>query len=268
MPAVKANGINIYYETRGDGEPLLLISGTGTDHMLWIEQVTDFSREYRLIVFDNRGVGLSDKPETPYTVRLMAEDAIGLMDALGIEKAHIHGLSLGSVITQEIAISHPERVITAGLHATWDKPYEHLVRQLEVRRRLAMKGDRELMVLNSMCWLFSPVFVNTMPDKLSAIEAVMKKRLATQPLIPVIRQYEADILHDSSTRLSYIKSPTLVTVGEHDAVTLPEYSRTVSEKIAGSEFIMFEKTGHLENIERAKEFNSAVLDFLRGHPAL
>jgi pimeloyl-ACP methyl ester carboxylesterase len=98
MPTVKVGDINMYYEIHGQGEPLLLIMGLGSDLTGWMFQTPEFSKRYAVIAFDNRGVGRTDAPDMPYSVRMMADDAIGLMDVLGIDKAHILGLSMGGFI--------------------------------------------------------------------------------------------------------------------------------------------------------------------------
>ena len=122
MPTVRVGDINIYYEDHGKGEPLLLIEGWGTDLTCWQFQIPEFSTKYRVIAFDNRGAGRTDAPDQPYSFRMMADDAVGLLDALGIGKAHILGMSMGGCIAQEIAIEHPERTRSLILAATTAAP--------------------------------------------------------------------------------------------------------------------------------------------------
>src|SRR5260370_38472080 len=112
MPRVELpTGVGIYYESIGDGEPVLLIMGTGADHSLWDETARAYTQRYRVITFDNRGTGQSDHPRDPkeYTMRLLAEDTAGLLDALEIESAHLSGLSLRSAVAQALAINPPQR---------------------------------------------------------------------------------------------------------------------------------------------------------------
>ena len=122
MPTVRVGDINIYYEDYGKGEPLLLIAGWGTDLSCWLSQIPEFSTKYRVIAFDNRGAGRTDAPDEPYSFRMMADDAVGLLDALGIGQAHILGVSMGGCIAQEIAIEHPERTKSLILAATTAAP--------------------------------------------------------------------------------------------------------------------------------------------------
>src|SRR5258707_1069095 len=118
MATAKINGIEIYYEVHGSGEPLLLIIGLGTNATGWYLQIPGFSKEYRVIAFDNRGAGRSENPNEPYTMPQMAEDAIGVLDTLGVDAAHVFGMSLGGMIAQELALRHPERVKTLSLGGT------------------------------------------------------------------------------------------------------------------------------------------------------
>src|SRR4030065_499777 len=118
MPHVQANGINIYYESQGEGEPLFLIAGLGATHHLWELQVPSFACWFRVVTFDNRGAGDSDKPPEPYSIALFADDTAALMDALGIERAHVYGQSMGGIIAQEFALRHPQRLRCPGLGCT------------------------------------------------------------------------------------------------------------------------------------------------------
>lgn len=118
MPTAKVNGINLAYNIKGNGPPLILIIGFASAQNLWYSTVRAFSKSYRVVTFDNRGFGKSDKPPGPYTTQMLASDTLGLMDYLGIEKAHILGGSLGGMVAQEIAIAHPERLDRLILSAT------------------------------------------------------------------------------------------------------------------------------------------------------
>src|SRR3970282_26262 len=115
---VEVNDINIYYEIHGEGEPLLLIEGIGYSSWMWFSQITDFSREYKVIVFANRGVGNTYKPDSEYTIETMAEDAAGLLKALGLDSAHVLGVSMGGFIGQELALKYPDMVRSLALVST------------------------------------------------------------------------------------------------------------------------------------------------------
>src|SRR2546427_1069679 len=118
MGKARVNGIEINYVEAGSGDPLLLIMGFGGDHLAWAFQTSVFAQSYRVIAFDNRGAGQSDVPDVPYSARMMADDAVGLLDHLKIERAHVLGVSMGGMIAQEVALTHPRRVRSLQLHCT------------------------------------------------------------------------------------------------------------------------------------------------------
>ena len=118
MPTAKINGINIYYEVHGAGDPLLLIMGLGANATAWEAQIPALNREYKVIAFDNRGSGRSDKPTVMYSMRQMADDAVLLLDQLGVAAAHVFGMSMGGMIAQELTLQHPARVKSLVLGAT------------------------------------------------------------------------------------------------------------------------------------------------------
>jgi len=118
MPQLRSNGINLYYEEHGSGDPLLLIMGFTVSSVGWHWNIPTFAQEFRTIVFDNRGGGQSDKPDEPYTMTMFADDTAGVLDNLGIDQAHVFGISMGGMIAQEFALRHPQRVKTLVLGCT------------------------------------------------------------------------------------------------------------------------------------------------------
>src|SRR4030042_6341962 len=119
MPIATANGIQINYKVEGQGDPLVMIMGLGSPRGGWSSQAPFFKKYFQVVIFDNRGVGKSEKPEGPYSTRMMADDAIKLMDHLGIKKARVLGASMGGMIAQELAINYPERVSKLVLACTF-----------------------------------------------------------------------------------------------------------------------------------------------------
>lgn len=119
MPIVAANGIKLNYKVEGQGYPLVMIMGLGANRSGWSPQISFFKKHYTVVTFDNRGVGKSDKPEGPYSIRMMADDTVKLMDHLEIKKTHIMGASMGGMIAQELAINYPERVSKLVLACTF-----------------------------------------------------------------------------------------------------------------------------------------------------
>jgi len=152
MPTVKANGINLYYETHGKGEWLVLIQGYGGSSGQWYRDVPFLSREYRVITFDNRGTGRSDKPDIPYTMAMMAGDIAGLLQAIGVDIAHVCGASMGGMIAQEFALNYPDMVASlilrgtncGGTHAIQpsDESLMFLAKQMDIIRTTASTQNR------------------------------------------------------------------------------------------------------------------------------
>jgi len=133
----------MFYVDAGAGEPLVLVMGFGGDHLAWGLQLPAFAARFRVIAFDNRGVGQTDAPDIPYSIAMMADDTVGLIDALGIDRAHVCGVSMGGMIAQEIALRHPARVRTLALHATLARPDAYMHELSAVWRELRPKLGRE-----------------------------------------------------------------------------------------------------------------------------
>ena len=132
MPITTANGIDLYYEIHGEGEPLLLIMGLSLSSKSWFRTIPALSKQYKVIVFDNRGVGLSGKPNSPYSIELMADDAKAVLDAAGVESAHIYGISMGGMIAQRLALKYPERIRSLILGCTTSGGEKHVQPNAEV----------------------------------------------------------------------------------------------------------------------------------------
>ena len=265
MPKVRVGDVQIFHQVAGDGEPLLLIMGWGGDHTAWALQVPALSSEFRCVAFDNRGAGQSDQPDVPYTTRMMAEDTVGLMDALGIDQAHVSGISMGGMVAQEIALSHPDRVRTLQLHATLARPDAYLVavgRSL-LRARAALTREEWFRTL--LPWIFTP---RTYAERAEFVELFVQ-RFLENPYPPSLtgytRQAEACWAHDSEPRLHLIRCPTLITVGAEDVFVPLRFSRVLQEGIPGAELIVIEGGSHGYLWEQFELFNAACLRFLQKH---
>ena len=141
MPIANVNGINLYYRVHSQGEPLILITGLGGGHTAWFFQLRSFKKHFQCITMDNRGIGKTDKPKEPYTVRTMADDIIGLMDHLSIEKADVVGISMGGMISQEIAINYPDRVKKLVLGCTAPTTTGAIGVQTELMKAMGLTED-------------------------------------------------------------------------------------------------------------------------------
>ncbi len=265
MPTVHVRDIRIYYQEAGGGDPLVLLMGWGGDHTAWALQVPVFAREFRCIAPDNRGAGQSDQPDIPYTIRMLANDTLALLDALGVTRAHIAGLSMGAMIAQEIALNYPERVRTLQLHATLARidSFVQAVGQSLLHARAAF--SREEFVRTLLPWLLSPQTYAEHPELIELIVQRLVESPHPATLPGFTRQAEACWAHDTLERLGQIRCPTLITVGADDIFVPLRFSRVLQERIPGAELLVIEGGGHGYLWEQADVFNAACLAFLRKH---
>ena len=268
MPKAKVNEINIYYEVRGRGEPLVLILGLGGPCSAWIFQTRAFKKYYQVITFDNRGVGKSDKPSSPYTVRTMADDTIGLLDYLGVDKAHVLGVSLGGMIAQEIAINYPERVGKLILGCT-----------------AAEIGDTNGSVTRAMGLKEGPPEADItdlrgvdMGKVMSAVTSLSFNRILFKVLLVSVAkiyfkfgkvkgisgQLEATTAYSTLDRLHEIKAPTLVIAGTGDKIMPIHLSEVLANGIPNARLVKVEGGSHSFFMEMRGRFNKEVLNFLSG----
>jgi pimeloyl-ACP methyl ester carboxylesterase len=270
MPKAKLpNGIELYWESHGSGEPVLLLMGTGADHSLWGPQVEAYSREFRLVTIDSRGTGQSTRPADPTTCTpsTMAEDAKLLLDHLGIERVHLGGLSLGSAIAQEFALAWPERLLSLALHGTWGRSDAWFRRMIDTLEYPARLGDVSTYLRFGLMWVLSPKFLEERPDEVAAIE---RTYLVENPHPPtgagICNHTHADKVHDALDRLPSIRARTLVTAGEMDWIVPPRYGEEVARRIPDCRYVLFRGpyASHVANIEMTDEWNRTTLAFLRG----
>lgn len=265
MPKVRCGDIEIHYIEAGAGEPLVLVMGFGGDHLAWSFQVPAFAERHRVIAFDNRGAGQSDTPDHPYTTRMMADDTARLMDAVGIEQAHVLGVSMGGMIAQELALNHPDRVRSLQLHCTYARP-DHYLRALTAAwRQVRTSLDREQSLRTIALWLFAP---RTYDERPQFVEALLQNALANpypQSVTGFLRQSDAVSSHDALDRLDTIRCPTLVSVAEDDILVPPRFSRELAQSISGAELRVIAGAGHVYFWEKPEEFNAMCLEFLDKH---
>lgn len=255
----------MYYVEAGQGDPLVLIMGLGADHLAWGFQFPVFAERYRVIAFDNRGAGQTDAPDHPYTTRMMADDTVGLMDALGIERAHVLGASMGGMIAQEIALNHPDRVRSLQLHCTLGRPDGYLKAQLEVGRLQRRALSCEAALRAGYLWLFAPATYDERPE---LVETILQNALANPYPISLRgfeRQCDAVETHDALDRVHAIRCPTLITVADHDILVPPRFPRALAERMPGARFRLIEGAGHGYFWERPDLFNEMCLEFLAQH---
>ena len=268
MPIAKlSTGINLHYEEKGAGEPLLLIMGTGADHTFWQAQVPAYAKKYRVITYDARGTGQSDKPEDPttYSMRGMADDAAALLDVLDLPAAHVSGLSLGSTVAQELAIHHPARVQSVQLHGTWGRSDEWFIRMVDTMEYPLRRGDLPAFMRVACMWIFSPAWLREHTREVEKIERSYILENPHPPTPPgVLGHCHADKTHDALDRLGQIRCPVLITAGENDHQVPLRYAREVAERIPHAVLHVFRgpNASHVTCVEKAEEFNRITLDWL------
>lgn len=257
-------GISLAYERCGSGTPLLLIAGLGCDKRFWRFQIQAFSVHHEVIAFDNRGIGESDKPEGPYSITQMADDAATLLSALGIDRAHILGASMGGMIALEFAIRHPKCVRSLIVTCGIDRANGWMKAKQVFNQKLSMlsadeKSLRELIARLNILWMFSPTFYDQ-PERVN--QALQSMQEGDQPLDAYRWQSQALHDHDATHGLGAIKCPTLVMVGKEDLLTPIRYAEAIVDAIPNAELKILNDCGHLFMVEKPDQFNEAVLDFL------
>ncbi len=267
MPTIKVGDIDIHYEIHGEGEPLVLIMGYGGNSGQWFRQVPGLSQEYHVIAFDNRGTGQSDKPDISYTMEMMAGDVAGLLNALGIDAAHVYGVSMGGMIAQHVALNHPEKVLGLVLGCTTCGGEQHSVVPDAEAMTILFDMERmqrltpEEIIKETMPFLCSQAFIDNTPDVIRQFTENSMEYVT--PLQSYTRQAEAIMGHDTYDRLPDIKVPTLVITGDADRIVPAENSQIIASRIPDAELVVLEGMGHGFFIEAAEEANRAIVDFLR-----
>lgn len=253
-------GVSVYYDIQGSGPPLLLLSGTGHDHTFWSGQLPFFTPKFSVITIDNRGVGQTKVSDHDYSLADMADDAAAVLDAEGIDIAHVMGFSQGGHIAQELALRHPEKVASLGIHHSWARMCARLRDFQTLRKLLAEKGDRDGLVRVSLLALHAPDYYRDAGDDIDAHRKFLVEN--SPPNEGWAGQLNACLASDTSDRLGDISVPTLVTTSRFD-LTVPSYhSREIADAIDGAEFVMLEDTGHVALMEAPEAFAKVCLVFL------
>jgi pimeloyl-ACP methyl ester carboxylesterase len=257
MPEAAINGTTLYYEEHGQGTPLVMIQGYMGDHSAWVIQVKAFSKYFRVITYDARGLGKTPVSPIPFTIPVQAGDAIGLMDFLKIDRAHILGISLGGLVAQAIAIEHPERVMKLVLAATLpgtDTQYASEKAQVLARNLYTMDMDK---VGNLMIPLaFNNPAVAYMAKLFSRTPWASRYKTYVKQMQSVGSYYTVDRLHQ-------IQAPTLVIAGSRDRIISPRSSEIIAAKIPNARLVLVKGGSHAFFMEMSRRFNREVLQFLQ-----
>ncbi|MGH7813196.1 MAG: alpha/beta fold hydrolase [Candidatus Binataceae bacterium] len=267
MPKVKAGKINLNYETQGQGEPLLLIMGFGAPGAAWLPWLPFLTPNFKCIYFDNRGTGYSDKPDMPYTIPDMAEDASGLLRALDIPKAKVFGVSMGGMIAQELTLTHPEQVTKVVLGCTMPGGPNAAMASVEVLEILMngskmMGSDPEKAFDLLLPVLAPPGFAAAHPE----FKALM---LAAKDLFPPTPPETADrtmagmMGFNAYDRLHEIKCPVLIVHGDSDILVPTANAQILKSRIPHADVFMVPGAGHLLEAADPVGVTGRIVDWLR-----
>lgn len=263
MPTLRSNGITLAYEVAGSGPPLLLISGLGYGAWIWGRVAPLLAGEHTVITFDNRGAGGSDKPDGPFSTAQMAADALGLLDGLGIGRAHVLGHSLGGYIAQELALAAPDRVDKLILASTTHGgPGVIPIPPAALSVMMDRSGEPLDVIKRGIAVATAPGWPEAHPDEVGEL---IRYRL-TGPVPPAAysAQVAAGAAHDAAARVGQItKSPVLVIAGDADNVVPPGNAQLLATKIPGAQIQLLRNAGHMLPIEAPRELAAAVSAFLR-----
>ncbi len=263
MSKVTANGITMNYEQQGSGEPLVLIPYLAADNACYAFQVADYAQQFTCISVDPRGAGESDKPAGTYSMELFADDVAAFMQAIGVERAHVMGLSLGAAVGMWLAAKYPQRVKSLSLHSSWPKSDPFLKAVVSGWQTIAkgLGSVPEMVIQGILPWCLTPELYAAKPDYVDQLAAFVRSR-PTQPLDAFMRQSNAVIAHDALDQLTRVQAPTQITFGRHDAVTSTRFADTLKNGIKNSELLIFEDCSHAPIYENIADFNAKTLSFL------
>ena len=261
MPVATVNDIELNYLLEGDGEEtIVLVNGLADDHQTWVLQMEDFLAEgYRVLRFDNRGIGATSKPAGPYSSRMLADDAKALVDSLGITDFHLMGVSMGGMIAQEYALAYPADLRSVTFACTYAAPGPFCSRMFSMWADMAPVLGVPFVMRDVTLWAFTLPFFEQRTAELEEFETAM--RYMDQPVHAYLAQLAVIQGYDTTSRLGEITTPSLVLAGEEDILIPVALSRRIHEGIPGSEWATT-KGGHGCIWEHPAEFNRTYLDFV------
>ncbi|MEO7960566.1 MAG: alpha/beta hydrolase [Ginsengibacter sp.] len=264
MPYIETNKIKMYYEKQGAGEPLLLIMGITATGTVWDKHAAVWQNKFTCIMPDNRGVGLSDAPPGPYTSAQMADDYAGLLEVLQIEKIKVVGCSMGSIIAQQLAIRHPEKISAIVLMCPWarcdEKAKAIFYNMMNCKAKLSPDEFMlylQLLIFSKQYWDDPRNVANLKTDRLQSIDAD-----SHQTLEGLRSQSQACISHNVIDELYKILQPVLVIGGGEDIFTPPWMAKEMAENIPQAVLHLYKGCGHAFHWEAIDDFNPCVLNWL------
>jgi 3-oxoadipate enol-lactonase len=263
MEHANVNGVKLAYQQRGAGTPLVMIHGAQGDQSMFNDFAPALASQYRVLTFDQRGSGLSEKPDAEYSIAMLADDTAALMDLLGYCPAHVVGVSMGGMIAQELALRHPSKVRSLVLGCTtpggaqavrigggaFAKAYSTQSMSAEDRGRALAEAA------------FTKGYIERHPQIIASMIEARRER----PLDPVALDHrlKAALKHDTFARLAEIKCPTLVVTGRDDALISWENSRLLAQRIPDAQLVILEPAGHCFWLEQPEQSRDVIRRFLQ-----
>jgi len=266
MPKVKANNLTLNYEQQGTGEPLLLIPYLSADNACYAFQVAEYAKHCTCISVDLRGTGESDKPEGAYSTEQLADDLAAFVQALGIDRVHIAGLSLGAATGMWMAAKYPQKIKSLSLHSAWTKTDLFLKTVVEGWQLMSksLGSVPEMVIQGIFPWCFTPDLYAEKPEYIQSLTDFVRSRPA-QTQSAFLAQSNAVIGHDVEAQLIRISAPTQITFGRHDLLTSTRFADRLTSNISRSELVVFEGCSHASIYESVDEFNQKTMAFLQRH---
>ncbi len=268
------NGVKLSYRTYGTGFPVILIHGYGAKKEIWKPQIVDLYKRFKVITFDLRGTGESDRPKIHYTMKMLTEDIKGLIDFLQIEKAHIIGRSFGGMIAQNFTLLFPQKVEKLVLIATnygrADKGWVEIPKNGRLEEVETLKHDPLKAFKLKSKWVFHRKFRKEMEanpakkfyDIFSMEDLIRESTVNPSRPQDIINQAEAMKTHNTLEKLGEIKNKTLIIAASHDRQTPVSVMIEMNNRIPNSELKIINEAGHFMTLSRASEVNKIILDFL------
>jgi 3-oxoadipate enol-lactonase len=264
MPTAAVNGIEINYRLEGDGErTVVMVNGLADDLETWVLQMDDLlAAGYRVLRFDNRGVGQSSAPPGPYTTRLFADDAKALITSLGLTNLDMMGVSMGGMIAQEYALAYPGDLRSVTFACTYAAPGPFCERMFSMWADMAPINGVPFIMRDVTLWAFTVPFFEQREEELREFEAEMASM--AMPVEAYLAQLSSIRTHDTRDRIGTVRTPTLVLAGEEDILIPVRLSKQLHELVPGAAWATT-RGGHACCWEHPKEFNQALLEFLGQH---
>ena len=264
MPEIKIDDLNLYYEIHGKGFPLIMIMGISGDTYWWDSAIIEeLSKEFKVVIFDHIGIGRSDGPARTQ-IKTMADDTVGLMSALDIEKAHVFGISLGGMIAQEVILNYPEKVEKLILSSTNCGGSKAVQATNDVNQLMMSftKVDHDIKIAKEAVQLmFTEDFIKKNSKYVEGKLKDMTKTITTAGNFT--NQIQASVMFDTGNRLNQISTPTLILHGKKDILIPPENGEILANLISGAELIYFDERSHWIFVPEFDLISESIIKFLK-----